>query len=179
VTINRRRAFIGLVVLQILFLVAIALNSYIIRAFGTPVVLKTAPVDPFDPMMGDYVRLNYEISDIPLALARDFSVTPFDTRRNRTVYVVLRPDGKYHTPAGVYRHPPKAKPGEAVIRGRLVYVAEQMHVEYGIEKFFVPQGSGRVLEQSRSLDVEVRILATRAQIIRILAGGKPVALTPS
>src|SRR4029077_13511649 len=38
-----------------------------ILAYGTDVLLKTAPVDPRDLLRGDYVTLNYDISRVPLA----------------------------------------------------------------------------------------------------------------
>src|SRR5688500_8738375 len=37
---------------------------------GRTVYLRTAPGDPQDPMRGDYVRLDYEIANVPKARCR-------------------------------------------------------------------------------------------------------------
>src|SRR5690348_12571096 len=56
--------------LQVLVLAFMAGQREWILRTGTPLVLRTAPIDPNDPMRGAYVRLDYEISTVPPALCR-------------------------------------------------------------------------------------------------------------
>ena len=61
---------------------------------GRLVLLETRPVDPRDLLRGDYVILNYKISDVPLAL-----FSPPQTNGlppGQTVYVALEQRGQFH-----------------------------------------------------------------------------------
>ena len=55
-----------LVLVQIGALVAMIANKQWTLNTGTPVLLQTAPVDPRSLFMGDYARLAYSISQLPL-----------------------------------------------------------------------------------------------------------------
>src|SRR5437762_8338129 len=56
--------------LQVLVLAFMAgQREWIIRT-GRPLTLRTAPVDPSDPMRGAFVRLTYEINHVPTGLCR-------------------------------------------------------------------------------------------------------------
>ena len=46
---------------QLAILVAIPIPQVLARLRGTPVTLRTAPVDPFDVLAGHYVTLSYEV----------------------------------------------------------------------------------------------------------------------
>ncbi len=57
-------------------------------------LLETRPVDPRDLLRGDYLTLNYKISDVPLDL-----FTPPQTNGlppGQTIYVALEPRGQFH-----------------------------------------------------------------------------------
>lgn len=83
--------------LQILVLAFMAGQREWIARTGTPLVLRTAPIDPNDPMRGAYVRLDYEISAVPAVLCRDAAAEWTKTTdyremqklRDRTVYAAL------------------------------------------------------------------------------------------
>jgi hypothetical protein len=82
---------------------------------------------------------------------------------------------------------------EALIRGRVVGGAfcgpqnnsfcETIWLNYGIERFFVPEGEGRELEKARDkqrITVVVAVTsAGRAAIKRLLLDGKPVYDEPT
>ena len=57
-------------------------------------------------------------------------------------------------------------------------IPETLFVTYGIERYYVPEGEGRVLEDARNqeeLEVAARVSETGAiQISRILLRGAPV-----
>ncbi len=124
---------------------------------GTPVLLETAPVDPRSLFRGDYVRLNYKISRLDLDALKgdkDFSV-------HDTVWVVLEQGERFWHAVGVYRHRPATAPGQVVIKGEVRWAGAGggpfttrsgprpsfILVRYGIETYFVPEGSGRALER--------------------------------
>jgi uncharacterized membrane-anchored protein len=144
---------------------------------GTEVKLHTRAVDPRDLLRGDYVTLNYDITLVASAEAKDLP-------REKIVFVELVPktDGFYEAVA-VHREPVSvAKPG-VLIKGRVLGnfitpTISQVRVSYGIEKYFVPQGEGREIEQARNQGkVSVVSAVTpsgRAAIKRLLIDDKPV-----
>ncbi len=144
---------------------------------GTEVKLHTRAVDPRDLLRGDYVTLNYDITSVASAEAKDLP-------REKIVFVELVPktDGFYEA-VSVHREPvPVAKPG-VLIKGRVIGsfitpTSSQVRVSYGIEKYFVPQGEGREIEQARNQG-KVSVIAAvtpagRAAIKRLLIDDKPV-----
>jgi uncharacterized membrane-anchored protein len=150
---------------------------------GTEVTLQTSPVDPRDVLRGDYVVLNYDISQLP---AGPLQNQPAGAR-NPIVFVKLAPnrDGLYqavsvHTEAVAVTSP------EVLIRGRVAYGAtcapkartfcDKLRVHYDLESYFVPEGEGRKLEQARNqrkLTVVAAVLPSgRAAIKRLMIDGE-------
>ena len=77
--------------LQSAWLLGTAIQQEGILHVGKLVLLETQPVDPRDPLRGDFVRLNYKISNIP----RDkFSPSlTGDLAAGTKVHATLAPDG--------------------------------------------------------------------------------------
>lgn len=144
---------------QILVLVYMAgTREYIFRN-GRSVYLRTAPVDPRDLFRGDYVRLNYDISQISV---RDFrgNLKEHMHDRGRVVYTVLKqgPDGV----AGI-AYVTDEKPGEEMfIKGRIgrdwrfTSTDRGIEVKYGIEAYFVQQGRGLEIEKKQGNRNEIQ-----------------------
>jgi len=113
---------------------------------GEEIHLKTVPVDPRDPLRGDYVILRYEISTVesgPEGLARRF-------RRNQTVFVELAdPAGEW-----IVKDIHNQRPEEGLsLRGRVLSASDQrLEIVYGIESFFVREGEGKRYEEARNRD---------------------------
>ncbi len=142
---------------------------------GTEVWLKTMPVDPRDYLRGDYVNLNYEISnpsedlystELKALLKEQNKEEDYDSyksRKNITVYVTLAVDPDIGLASVKSVDVKKPGKGELFIEGHM----EGRHswrsdIEYGIESYYVEEGTGLAIEQrardnSRSLDVHVRI----------------------
>jgi len=134
---------------------------------GTPVVLETQPVDPRSLFRGDYVRLNYTIN----TLGSDRFELP-DVQRGDVVYVTLKKGDPYWQPVAVSTERPE---DDAVaIKGRVDRVSKQrwnrdtrkmeevseLRLKYGIENYFVPEGTGRALErpaQGEKVSMEVAV----------------------
>jgi uncharacterized membrane-anchored protein len=78
--LTRTRLFWGFVIFQLLFLGGIVALKERTLASGTTVILRTQPVDPVDIVRGNYVTLNYEISQV---------ATIDRVQQGDTVYVAL------------------------------------------------------------------------------------------
>lgn len=171
-TVTARLAVV--VVLQTLALFAmIAMKQWTLNT-GTPVVLETQPIDPRSLFRGDYVRLNYKISELkPQELAGDNAFRRYDR-----FYLVLEPGEPYWQPVSVHRRKPALGGGRVAIKGEVQYINHRgwygrsgdekepihvMHVRYGIENYFVPEGEGRVLERPQPGEVvSLRIAVDKA-----------------
>ena len=122
-------------------------------ANGREVVLDVIPVDPRSLFRGDYVILGYDISRYPLPPGTEAP------KHGAPFYITLRKGGDdaWQAVAGSSAPPASVQPDEVVIRGKVDYVstaprdaADQSTVvglNYGIESFFVPEGTGRELER--------------------------------
>jgi uncharacterized membrane-anchored protein len=121
--------------------VQIAKSEYVL-ATGDLIKLQLQPIDPRSLIQGDYVILGYEISTIELDM--DFSA-------REKVQVVLSPneEGVYEY-KGVYRYNGEynqnyVKSDEDVIINARSNGGDRLI--YGIESFFVPEGTGRAVEE--------------------------------
>jgi uncharacterized membrane-anchored protein len=146
---------------------------------GRELRLEVVPIDPRDLFRGDYVTLNYTISRVRAdALAGDDDFSYGDT-----IYVALADDktatALSHTPpaSGVFL---KGTVNDVDIRS----VCDDGNgeckaygVAYNLEKFFVPEGTGRELEQLRNeqkISVDVAVASDgRAALKRLLVDGTP------
>jgi uncharacterized membrane-anchored protein len=165
---------LGAFVVQSAFLGWMVADRAILLANGAEVRLKVVPVDPRDLFRGDYVTLAYEIERLDTAeLAGD---DRFD--RDAPVYVTLEPRGEDWAATAIARQPPD---GGTFIAGRIVDTPPEAgttyRVSYGLERFFVPEGTGRELERLRndqrvSVDVAVD-RGGRTALKRLLVDGEP------
>jgi uncharacterized membrane-anchored protein len=174
---------------QVALLTLMIMDRVQILREGTEVTLQTRPVDPRDLLRGDYVVLSYDISQLP---AGSLLNQPTGTR-NPMVFVKLAPnrDGLYEA-VSVHADAVAVASPEVLIRGRVAYGAtcgsggrafcDKLQVRYNLESYFVPEGEGRKLEQSRNqrkLTVVAAVLPSgRAAIKRLLVDGQPIYEEP-
>ncbi len=119
---------------------------------GREVVLQVLPVDPRDLLRGDYVRLDYNISSVPIELFEDAGTE--GNLETDTVFVRLKPgDEDFWVPvAARFGNAPTAPVSgdEVDIKGatfvRNLENAQFIAVDYGIERFYLPEGEGRPIE---------------------------------
>jgi uncharacterized membrane-anchored protein len=154
-------AFWGIVVAQmVLLLTIVGVKEFTLRS-GTIVTLQTVPVDPRSILQGDYAILQYEVATLPPSMN--------DLPRGTTVYVTLV-EGEEVWVAQDYNLSPPS--GEAVfIKG---VVDSRGLLNFGIGTYFVPEGTGRIIERAR--DVEVRASVDgrgNAVITEVLIDGEP------
>ncbi|MBO9997912.1 MAG: GDYXXLXY domain-containing protein [Cyanobacteria bacterium SID2] len=133
-------------VLQTLLIVAVPARDAYVFANGTPVVLQTAPVDPYDLMRGYYQILNYEISQTNTLSSLPGGETLFGSYRQGSsfdFYVVLEaPESPTSQPPSpwipvrVSEDFPKNLPDHQIaLRGQY----RQWRVTYGLETYYMPE----------------------------------------
>jgi uncharacterized membrane-anchored protein len=166
----KRIAILGAVVFQVAVLGFMAgEREYIVRN-GRTVYLRTAPVDPRDIFRGDYVALRYEINSIDEKLLRDglSGGVAWDSR-GLPVYTLLTE----HEGVAEAMYTTDRKPdGGLFIAGRIHWpMGRGITVRYGIESFYLEQGSGKELERL----LPARGGKTRLEMqVRIGSGGQAV-----
>lgn len=115
-------------------------NEFTLKS-GREVLLKTVPIDPRDLLRGDYVMLRYEISEAELAL---------DYKPNSTVYTILNLDDE--NIASISFVAQKKPENMLFIKGNLKQChtlddTKKCRIEYGIESYFVKEGTGKIIEK--------------------------------
>ena len=121
---------------------------------GREIILPVVPVDPRDLFRGDYVVLGYAISPIKRSDLEDTG--SFDwAKKGSRVYVTLQPmpDGTWKVASVDSHFPSLPGLGNVVVSGRVRHKSgevgaadAQIDVSFGIERYFVPEGTGKALE---------------------------------
>ena len=159
-----RIAFWAIVAAQIVLLVGFITVREVALRTGTEVVLQTVPVDPRSLLQGDYAILDYEIARLP-----DW----MDTRQwhiDRTVFVALREEGNVWT-AARYSGTRRDVDGEVFITG---WIDRPGHLDFGIDTYFVPEGTGRIIEAADDVKAVVIIDRNGHTVIKdLLVDGEP------
>lgn len=137
------------IILQCSIVLVVLLFHLAIKTWGTELVLRIEPVDPTSPLRGDYVTFQYsELSNLNSYLISGNSV-----RNGSTVYVTLRKSGRYWYPERILTTPPQND--QVFIKGKVASGISEVtkndfsatnssiHILYGIEEYFIPEGSGR------------------------------------
>lgn len=134
----RKNAFI-IIILWLIIISSFVLTQQFTILTGKEVLLKTVPIDPRDLLRGDYVILNYEIAQIP----------NYDFAYNSTVYVSLNID---NDKIGHIKDISYVKPSSNLyLKGKVgncnMFTTSKC-VNFGIESYFVKEGTGRKLENN-------------------------------
>lgn len=178
-----------LVVVQVAALAAMIADKQWTLNTGTPVVLQTEPVDPRSLFMGDYARLAYPISRLRLdgetALGGDK-----DFKRHDTVWVALKPDPDGAKAVSVHHHRSAIAPGLLALKGEVQNLEDNewdratnrsvkqrtLRVRYGIEQYYVQEGTGAQVERPRGGEKVAMLVAIdargKAGILAVLFDGR-------
>lgn len=163
-TTGRRLAkYLAIAFLPTLLLLHVPIVNFAVLALGERVLLETEPVDPRDLLRGDYVELDYRISNIPKNLVPEsFGEV---TRKGHTAYVVLQKDAQgVAEVVGVSPEPS----GGLYLKGTLrTGWGSGYTCDYGLGVYYVPEGTGRALEEAireASVFADVRVLRGRGVI---------------
>ena len=155
--------FFAVVAAQVVGLVAFAGAREVALTEGREITLQTAPVDPRSLFQGDYAILDYEMAQIPARLA--------EQPAGATVYVVLAECGDVWCTA---RHT-RSKPGSADVYIKGV-ISVDGRLDFGIGTYFVPEGTGHIIERAQDVKVIVSLDGRGQAVIKgVLVDGVPFA----
>jgi uncharacterized membrane-anchored protein len=144
---------------QLLILVAMIGLRAIPLVTGQTVLVRVQPVDPRDLFRGDYVTLSYDFSRTPREGIEGLSAEERESYRKmegRTVYVPLVPDSVpgHMRAEKVTVIKPAAGP---FLKGQM---GRYGALQFGIEAYYVQEGTGRGYEQAirdRKLTAELAV----------------------
>lgn len=176
--------FILAIVLQVIIIFAIIFFKVSVLTGGTEVLLKIAPVDPTSPLRGDYATFQYDISSLD-----SYFMGGSQARNGDTVYVVLYQSGKYWTVQSASLNKPTGN-NQVFIKGKVASGgvesqsdilpynppgSSRIHVVYGVEEYFIPEGKGRNFSfWNKEAAASVAVDETgNAALKRIYVDGKP------
>ena len=170
----------AVVAAQVIGLVVFATVRQVAVTQGREVTLQTVPVDPRSLMQGDYAILDYEIAELPYGWDRieigdtvDVVLRPGREVWHADYYLLLsREDGASYTRGPVHALPRNGDlSGEVFIRGR---VNDRGRLDFGIGTFFVPEGTGHIVERAQDVKVVVSLSASGDAVIKtVLVDGMP------
>lgn len=146
---TKKKTFLLAVAIPLLILLVMTIKPQATVRFGQEIVLETKAYDPTDLFRGDYVAINFAISEIPQSRVD----LPIDKINNKNLFVSLKKEGKYY----VVDQVSETKPKQGVyLKGRFqeryneFNTTDNFRVDYSLDKYFVEQGSGKDLEQESS-----------------------------
>lgn len=154
---------------------------WILRS-GTEVLLKTAPIDPTDLLRGDYVTLNYDISSVPVSTLVGAPPDGDLSDQILSVRLAKAEDGFWSVVESSFGAL-EPKPDTVILKSLPANYSQPvagttMRVTYGIERYYVPEGKGRDLEDARNehrVSIAARVSPEgTAQIRSLLLDGQPV-----
>lgn len=133
----RRKLFLAGLALELALLLLIMVPQQILYYYGTPISLKTVPVDPRSIFRGDYVILSYEAG----------RMNTVDAGVWGTVFVVLEKEDDLYVRVGApQKTMPVLQEGQVCIRGQMDY----MRITFpDLAQYFVPEGEGLELESAQ------------------------------
>lgn len=151
----------AVVAAQVIGLVVFAGVRQVALTQGREVTLQTVPVDPRSLMQGDYAILDYEIARLPERW--------WDEPPGTIMYVTLEECGRVWCADQYYTWDPN--PESIFIRGQ---VNDRRRLDFDIGTFFVPEGTGHIVERAQDVKVVVSLsYSGNAVIKRVLVDGAP------
>lgn len=174
-----RWGLLGAFLLQTALLAWMIVDRAMLLSDGREVRLAVVPVDPRDLLRGDYVVLSYEISRIAIDEAEGDDGFGF----HDPIYVVLRDTADGWRADSLWHDAPASG---LFLKGIVVGIStpedcanaaacQELLIDYNLERFFVPEGEGRELEDLRNdqrVSVDVAVAENgRAALKRLLVDG--------
>ncbi|GIW66907.1 MAG: hypothetical protein KatS3mg095_0805 [Candidatus Parcubacteria bacterium] len=137
--ITKQTKFIIAITIQLVIIFSIIIFKMSVLTGGNEILLKVAPVDPKDALRGDHLTFSYDISNLNHYL---FDYSPI--REGDTIYVPLKQQGKYWIAVSGIKKTKPVNEGEVFLRGKILRIyGNRIQVIYGIEDYFIPEGTGQ------------------------------------
>ncbi len=175
-TLPNPRFFWIAFVIQILMMIGVPAQAIYTQLTGQSVILKTIPVDPYDPMRGYSTTLRYDISDVKLLKTlpgwKDLP-TVEDNSRNyekpkqprprilkpgSTIYVTLEQDRStksstilqpWKATAISAKLPAQRSPEKVILKGVVNSSSfSSQFVDYGLETYYMPEDRRNEVNQA-------------------------------
>ncbi|RWE01405.1 GDYXXLXY domain-containing protein [Mesorhizobium sp.] len=167
---------------QVGFLSWIIAGRAAILRNGKEVLLKIEPVDPRDLLRGDYIAIGNNISRIPVKLIANIPQGKLSSDDTSIVVRLKKGADGYWQPTAAWfgQAPAPAGPDEADIAG---HVAEGWGLrdpeatiapEYGIDRFYLPEGEGMAIQTDmrvRPFGIKLALSANGTPQIKALMDG--------
>jgi uncharacterized membrane-anchored protein len=121
---------------------------------GRELTLIARPVDPRDMFRGDYVTLGFDVSTLRKSnAASEPDLSHLTVGSDAFVTMSPKPEGGWMETHLGSAYPTHMAAGDIVMKGRVQSVWKSqnpdetvVNIRYGIEQYFVPEGTGRALE---------------------------------
>ena len=141
------KKIILIITLQTLVLGFMIFKKQMTLSNGIPILLETTPIDPRSLFRGDYVRIEYKISTIALSSV----LTDEELKVKKYYFITLEKSEKFWKAVAISSDYPSLKENQTAIKGflkrRNEYENPRLFFKYGIENYFVPEGTGMELER--------------------------------
>ena len=184
--LSLRSALVAAAALQTLAVGWMLWDRISLLSSGREIRAAVVPVDPRDLFRGDYVVLGYAFS------TGSDVVLPTGTREGDTVYALLKNSGPADWSLSGVSASPTAPAGDGTVvlkavvdsvrRGPAPASAMVGRLRYGIERFYVPEGTGRAIENQVREKRIVAVLAVgrdgKAALKGLEADGSRIADEP-
>jgi uncharacterized membrane-anchored protein len=179
-----------LALVQIGFLSWIIAGRAAILRNGKEVLLKIEPVDPRDLLRGDYIVLGYDISRIPVKMIANIPAGKSSSEDTSIAVRLKKGADGYWVPTTAWfgKAPSPAAADEADIAGRVAAgwdLGEEgatIAPDYGIERFYLPEGEGMAIQNDmrvRPFGIKLALSADgTAQIKALVDGDKTLFQEP-
>jgi len=186
-----RNIFLIIISIQIISILSFSFSQEIILHTGQEIILETSPVDPRDIFRGEYVVLRYNISTLSTdqCCFKSFAQKERQEIHNGDkIYVQLQPNDETWIAINASKSKTANNNPETItIKGKITEIknrcydnipegrcyAEEYSLEYGIESYFVPEGQGKAIEQTKDLKVIARVNSRGiAKINNLLVNGE-------
>lgn len=161
--------------LPILILIGMSIPPFLTITTGNTIKLETRPVDPTDLFRGDYVRLNYKAEEVNISIL-DKELKDYFKVNNSSFYVkpvvVYSVLEKNENGMDIVKNVVKDQPEEGIyLKGEINYFPlnssnepdnQVVEINYQLDKFFVPENTGKDLENaiSRPVNKNTSAIAT-------------------
>jgi uncharacterized membrane-anchored protein len=154
IPLNRKSVGVAVAVAaQLGILSSMVIGQIRLLTTGREIVLPIVPVDPRDLFRGDYVTLSFPVSSIPATL-----IDRSSPRFGPSFYVSLSqtPEGTWNATRITAKPSLVQSPQDVVLKGRSrwggltdwnIKSSPNVIVQYGIERYYVPEGQGPRLER--------------------------------
>lgn len=153
-------------------------------AFSKPVakiMVKTEAYDPRDFLSGQYIRLDYSFSNpasvwdnklkksISPKWSEEISGDHNDPQKYEIWLILHKADGFYEPQKASYTKPDNLAQDDVLIKG---YKTSRYRIEYGLEKYFVPEGTEEPNRDDTTVELNV-YKGGRARIAQVYVKNKP------